>query len=80
MEKVLPWCGQPSDRERLKTEQNRTELWNRLPASAVLAENIQMFKKLLKHVDFLCNVWKGLVLLFNTVTIVIYNSIGVLNC
>ena len=29
-------------------------LWNRLPASAVLAENIQMFKKLLKRVDFSC--------------------------
>jgi len=27
-------------------------LWNRLPASVVLTENIQMFKKLLKHVDF----------------------------
>ena len=27
MEKVRPWCGQPSDRGRLKnrTEQNRTE-------------------------------------------------------
>ena len=24
MEKVRPWCGQPSDRGRLKTEQNRT--------------------------------------------------------
>jgi len=27
-------------------------LWNRLPVSVVLAEDIQMFKKLLKHVDF----------------------------
>ena len=27
-------------------------LWNRLPASIVLAENIQLFKKLLKQVDF----------------------------
>jgi len=27
-------------------------VWNRLPASVVLAENIQMFRKLLKHVDF----------------------------
>jgi len=27
-------------------------LRNRLPASVVLAENIQMFKKLLKHVDY----------------------------
>ena len=28
MEKVRPWCGQPSDRGRLRnrTEQNRTEL------------------------------------------------------
>ena len=31
MEKVRPWCGQPSDRGRLKnrTEQNRTELAGR---------------------------------------------------
>ena len=27
-------------------------LWNRLPASVVLAENIHVFKKLLKQVDF----------------------------
>jgi len=27
-------------------------LWNRLPASVVSAENIHIFKKLLKHVDF----------------------------
>jgi len=27
-------------------------LCNRLPAFIVLAENFQMFKKLLKHVDF----------------------------
>lgn len=27
-------------------------LWNRLPTSIVLAENTQIFKKLLKHVDF----------------------------
>ena len=31
-----------------------TVLWNRLPASVVLADDIQMFKKLLKHVDFSC--------------------------
>ena len=27
-------------------------LWNRLPASIVLAGNIQLFKKLLRQVDF----------------------------
>ena len=27
-------------------------LWNRLPASIVLAENIHLFKKLLRQVDF----------------------------
>jgi len=27
-------------------------LWNRLPASVVSAENIHIFKKLLKHADF----------------------------
>ena len=27
-------------------------LWNRLPTSIVLAENTQIFKKLLKQVDF----------------------------
>jgi len=35
--------------------------------SIVNAENIQMFKKLLKRVDFLRNVWKGLILRLNTV-------------
>jgi len=28
---------------------------------------------------FLCNVWKSLILEFNTVTVVTFNSIGVLN-
>ena len=34
------------------TEQYRTALWNRLPASVVMAENIQIFKMLLMCVEF----------------------------
>ena len=37
-------------------------LWNRLPASVILAESIQLFKKLLRQVVFLRNARKGLIL------------------
>jgi len=50
MEKVCPWCGQPSDRGRLRNRTEQKHIWNSVPNEVVEANTVNAFKyRLDKH-------------------------------